>query len=487
MMLADLLTTLATQGALKPSRVPAMKTSIKSLAEALGHTSPGECPADWALREEATWGKALEDHWRTLETQGRPAGASMRRNTRNDIRKVFTLAEASGLLTAPLPTRLLPRLSTRQVFLRERSTTAPYKSTYNNQGARRYWLPQAQWPPDITEGFQAYRARCGGRLRETTFQTYVKCLATYLGYHAHIVGHPLTWDEVFDPAHVTAFMRWHAERLGRSSTAHGQLVAIKLTTMAQVLGYRQAEALGALRRELKPPAPLHAKRQHHWVDLDTLETVAETCLAEGRAPYNIQKATRFPGAQRAVGFQRGVLLKLLRRIPLRSRNLREMQLDRHLWKEQTTGHWHLTLPATISKSAAVASRSTSTRSISQPTAPSLSPSSRNGSPCTAPSCRARRLPFVFLTQCGRPFTERSIHQTLSEAVAQRTGQRFYPHLARSIWATEFLLSDKAPDWMTAAVMLGDKVGTVMASYYDLVDQAHHAKASAFLDKKLHAG
>ena len=314
MMLADLLTTLATQGALKPSRVPAMKTSIKSLAEALGHTSPGECPADWALREEATWGKALEDHWRTLETQGRPAGASMRRNTRNDIRKVFTLAEASGLLTAPLPTRLLPRLSTRQVFLRERSTTAPYKSTYNNQGARRYWLPQAQWPPDITEGFQAYRARCGGRLRETTFQTYVKCLATYLGYHAHIVGHPLTWDEVFDPAHVTAFMRWHAERLGRSSTAHGQLVAIKLTTMAQVLGYRQAEALGALRRELKPPAPLHAKRQHHWVDLDTLETVAETCLAEGRAPYNIQKATRFPGAQRAVGFQRGVLLKLLRRI-----------------------------------------------------------------------------------------------------------------------------------------------------------------------------
>ena len=44
MTLADLLTELATRGALKTSRVPAMKTSLKYLAAALGHGEPGAVP-----------------------------------------------------------------------------------------------------------------------------------------------------------------------------------------------------------------------------------------------------------------------------------------------------------------------------------------------------------------------------------------------------------------------------------------------------------
>ena len=96
-------------------------------------------------------------------------------------------------------------------------------------------------------------------------------------------------------------------------------------------------------------------------------------------------------------------------------------------------------------------------------------------------------PFLFLTQYGTPYTQRSLHTELSGAVAMRTGQRFYPHLIRTIWATEYLTADEKPDWITAAVMLGDKVATVMARYHDLVDQAHHPKAKAFLDKALRTG
>jgi hypothetical protein len=485
MMLADLLATLGTQGALKKSRVPAMKTSLGYLAKALGHSSPEECPADAALSQEGTWAKALEDHWRTLETPDRTISAYTRRNVRNDIRKVFKLASASGLLKAPLPERLLPRPAKRDVFRRAQEASTPYTATYRNQGSRRYWLPQAQWPPDIVQGFQAYRARCGLRLRETTFESYVKCLSTYLGYHAHIVGRPLTWDDAFDPAHVTAFMRWHAERLRRTSTTHGQTVAIKLATIAKVLEHRHAEALEALRRTFKAPAPLHTKRLH-WVSLDILETVADACLAEGRAPFITHPSTRSPGAQRAVQFQRGVILKLLIRVPLRSRNVREMQLDRNLWKDPATGHWHLEFAGDELKighrGAAINKYELNLSTYRAEFIPLLEEwltVHRRKLP------GAQASPFVFLTQYGKPHIAKTLHADLSYIVSARTGQRFYPHLIRTIWATEYL--EKTQDFTTVATMLGNTLNVVMRTYYDIVHKDQHAKAAAFLSTALHTG
>jgi hypothetical protein len=71
---------------------------------------------------------------------------------------------------------------------------------------------------------------------------------------------------------------------------------------------------------------------------------------------------------------------------------------------------------------------------------------------------------------------------LSEAVAMRTGQRFYPHLIRTIWATEYL--EKTQDFATAAVLLGDTLGTVMKTYYDIVNKNQFVKARAFLGEAL---
>ena len=113
MTLADVLTALSTCGALKKSRVPAMKTSLKYLAEALGHASPAQCPADAACLQEATWAKALEatrhagdagtDHLCEYTAQRAIIFASLR------------AAEAHGLHAgpppAPAPPPPPPRLS----------------------------------------------------------------------------------------------------------------------------------------------------------------------------------------------------------------------------------------------------------------------------------------------------------------------------------------------------------------------------------------
>ena len=95
--------------------------------------------------------------------------------------------------------------------------------------------------------------------------------------------------------------------------------------------------------------------------------------------------------------------------------------------------------------------------------------------------------LLFLTRGGKQYRSQGLRRELAYVVSRLTGQRFYPHLIRTIWPTEYLTQDDAPDWTTAAVMLGDKVATVMAHYHDLVDQPHHAKAKVFLDKKLHTG
>ena len=67
----------------------------------------------------------------------------------------------------------------------------------------------------------------------------------------------------------------------------------------------------------------------------------------------------------------------------------------------------------------------------------------------------------------------------------RTGKRFYPHIVRTMWATEYLKDTQ--DFQTAATMLGDQLRTVIATYYDVVHKEQIPKASAFLDKKLRTG
>ena len=482
MTLADLLTDLDTRGALSPSRGKDLKTSLRYLAAALGHPSLEQCPVDAACRDPQAWSPALEAHFATLEAQGRTISAVTRRNTRNNLRVVFRLAEASGLLTAPLPPRLLARPH-RESFERQMQATTPYQATYRPQNGPRYFgLPPAQWPPDIQAGWREYQARCGLRLRETSFQTYTRSLTTYLGYVANICGRTPTWSDVFDVAQLTEFVRWHGARVGRPVRVHGRHIVILIAAMAKVLKHPHARELADLRNTLKPPAPMHTKRAH-WVSLAQLEEIAESYLTEGRTPLVDKPGTRSPGTQRASRFQRGVMLKLLVRIPLRQRNVREMRRDEHLYKDQA-GHWQLHFAGDDLKIGTRQGRvneyNINLSEHCDDLIPVLEEFFTVYRPKLPGSATSR---FVFLTQSGRPFRQSSLYTELSVAVAMRTGQRFYPHLIRTIWATEYLTATQ--DYATAATMLGDTLAVVMKTYYDIVHKDQHAKAKAFLNTALH--
>jgi hypothetical protein len=483
MTFAEIFTALETKGVLPAGRVKDMKTSLRYLAQALGHTSPEECQVGKDGLDPTTWTDALETHFCALEARGRQVSAATRRNTRNNLRVLFRLANEHDVLAAPMSPRLFTK-STRRDFIRQHWASTPYPSTYRPTiGPRRYGLHQSQWPDDITQGFKEYQRRCGLRLRESTFRIYANQMVSYVGYFANICGRTPTWDDLFDVANLTEFVRWQAKRVERSVTTQGHHVTRLLATMANVLGRPERQALFDFRQALPTEVPLHNKRLH-WIDLRELEAVAEDLLAEGRGPFIVESRTRNSGAHRSSQFQRGLILKLLVRIPLRQRNIREMQLGKHLSKDQHTGHWHLEFRGDELKIGARGGQVNTFHVDLTSYCPAFLPwleefltVHRRRLPNSADS------PFLFLSTHGKPFSAVGLGQTLSHTVAMRTGKRFYPHLIRTIWASEFL--KETGDFTTAATMLGDTIGTVMKTYYDVVHADQHAKAANFLASALH--
>ena len=486
MMLADLLTTLVTRNVFRATRAKDLQTSLRYLAAALGYPSPSACPVDATSLAVETWLQALEAHFDALTAQGRTISPATRRNTRHNLRVVFRGAEAQGLLTAPLPVPLLAR-SSRRDFDRHQRATAPYQANYHPPTGLRGWgLPRAQWPPEVQAGWQAYQTHRGLRLRETTVRSYAQRLETYLGYILHVVGRPPTWEDCFDPTQLAAFVRWHGQRLGRPISVQGRSVVVVMVAMAKAMAHPHAQALATLRGTLPPPTPLHIKRTH-WVSLAQLEAVAEALLHEGRAPLASHQIAQHPRAHRATRFAKGLMLKLLVRVPLRQRNVREMRIDEHLYQDQAPPcHWHLHFQGSDLKVATRGGQINKYHIDLTDYCPDLLPALEEW--LTEHRLRlpgAATSPFLFLTQKGRPFTAPFLRDELASAVAMRTGKRFYPHLIRTIWATECLKQTR--DYTLAATMLGDTEQMVIKTYHDVLDEDQHTKAKAFLSAALHAG
>jgi hypothetical protein len=477
MTFAELLTTLERRGALPPSRLKDCKTSLTYLATALGYDSLAHCPVDTSSPPPATWGEALETHFTALEAEGRTISAATRRNTRNNIRVILRLAETHGLRTAPLPPLLLAR-PRRHAFRRQQHASAPYQATYRSQvGPRYYALPERDWPPDIQAEWQHYLTECDVRLRATTLATTARCLTLYLGYLAHVVGRTPTWADVVSVAEVRGFVRWHGARVGRPVSAFGWLVTCKLAAIAVALQHPHARAMADFRNALQAPEPVHVKRQH-MLSLAQLEAVAEACLTAGRLPPVVDRRARHPGMRRASLFQKGVILKLLVRVPLRQRNVRELRLGDHLYQDEK-GHWHLHLSGRDLKVGMRGAQPHVYHLNLTELFPEWVAVLEEWLTVQRPRLpRAQEAPWVFLTIQGKAFTSRTLGGELKEEVAMRTGVRFYPHLIRTIWATEYL--EATQNFAVAATMLGDTIGMVMKTYYDIVNKDQHAKARDFL-------
>lgn len=480
MTLMELLTTLEAQGSISANRVKDVKTSVRYLALAVGKDTPEQCQEADFLLPPAVWKEKLDGYFLTQQQRGKTISPHTLRNTRNNLSFLFRTAQQSEVLATP---ESLPQVSLTQVAARKvLAQTSPFAKHWKAARTQSYRLAFEQWPPDMQTTWLTYCASRHLKTRQTTLRNREKFLTCYIGYLITVEECALQWDDLFNIAFLDRFVRWHSQRLDVRLSTLAKHMTETLRTLASHLNHPALTAIQHYCRDLPVPEPMHDKQRYSFT-LHELETVALAMLQDAYKPLiGIAPRIKNHGLKRALHHQHALMLRLLVRIPIRSRNLREIQLEKNLYKDGA-GHWHLRFSGEELKIGTRNGR-TNTYHVNLSTyCPGLL--SHLEEFLTIYRRRipnAESSPFLFLTRTGRPPNEHDIRSMLSMVVFQRTKKRFYPHLIRTIWATEYIT--KTGDFTTAAHMLGDTVQVVLRQYHEFIEREHKDKASQFLTAAL---
>jgi len=174
------------------------------------------------------------------------------------------------------------------------------------------------------------------------------------------------------------------------------------------------------------------------------------------------------------------MLRLWRYIPLRQRNMREMELNEHLVKK-ADGTWHLTFRGEQLKVASKRGKiNVFTVPFPEPLTPVLEEYLRVWRPILLRKAGAPSN-HVFLNNLGKPYIQVTLYAATSTHVYHYTGKYWHPHIIRTVWATEMI--HKGLDLLKVAEMLNDRFETVVANYSHLLHKDFAAKAYELLDQR----
>jgi hypothetical protein len=472
MTLSELLNQVSAQDTIPPSRLKDLKTAVRYLARASGAASPDLIPhAETLARHYRT---TVQSYFASMTPQPSPHTI---RNVLNNLSFLFRRAYSLGLIATftHRPER------TRRDAIAEADRTSPYK---RRKPGDKYACPFHEWPEAIQKEWTRYSESKKFEIRLPTQEKYQRCLSEFIGYSRRMEALPISsWDDLFDLHRLAGFLQWHAERCHVSPiTIRGLFLAKELKTFARHYQRPELPALVTFIKKLPTPEPMHDKQNSdHCITLQELEDVGLSLLKDARTPPKtpVNASHQYPGTQKATRHQMGLILRLLVRVPLRNRNIREMQLNRNLYKDQH-GIWQLRFHGDELKVRARRGRINEFR-LPFPTdlLPHLEEFLATQRPVLSQNNQETH---VFINRFGHPYTQTTISAALTDHVMLRLGKRFYPHLVRTIWTDTFLLSTH--DISTAAFMLNDSPETMIKHYHELRANDHIQKAQQFTQSLL---
>jgi hypothetical protein len=475
---------LEAQDSLPAKRVKDIKTSIRYLARALGKETPEQCQQNDFLLLPTVWKEKLNRYFLDQQQHGKTISPHTLRNTRQNLSFLFRTAQQCTVLTPPQP---LPPVSlSSQTAAQVLAHTSPYAQHWHAGHTQApYRLASEQWPPDIQSTWLNYCDSKRLKVRQTSLRFSESCLSSYIGFLINIEGSSPQWDDLFDITTLDRFVRWHSQRVVVRLSVQANMTVKTIGTLASHFDHPALPAIRKYRSELPIPEPLHNK-QRGLPTLADLEAVALAILQDAYKPRtSLGTTTKHLGLRGALGHQHALMLRLLVRVPLRSRNLREIQLEKNLYKDDA-GHWHLSFSGEELKIGTRKGRTNTYHVDLTAYCPDLLPHFeeflalyRLRIPNAAIS------PFLFLTKTGQPYASQEICAMLTLLVFKRIKKRFYPHLIRTIWATEYIT--QTGDFTTAAHMLGDTVQMVLQRYHEIIEREHKDKARNFLTAALRQG
>jgi hypothetical protein len=227
----------------------------------------------------------------------------------------------------------------------------------------------------------------------------------------------------------------------------------------------------------------HKTNPIHAVSLRELEQLGLQLLEQSRHPARTTGPVKRKGLQRAITCQTALLIRLWWRVPMRSRSMREMDValpgvyvsEPRLYQDEH-GVWQLRYQGEQLK---IGKRRGKPNEFHVPFPPGLVPHLEEYLRVFRPIIpNADRDPHVFISRDGTPLSSAMIRDRFTYTVYAALGKRLYPHLLRTMWTDQYLLSSGG-DIDTAAYMLNDKPETVLQHYHELVGERQVTKAYAF--------
>jgi Phage integrase family len=476
---------------LKPSRIGPMRTAIKQYAAILG-VPPAACPPDVYHVPEARLARLIDDH--APPTLG-PSGL---RNLKNNLRFLFRTGVTLGLIP-PLREMLQSWQDTRKL-------TTPHIPRH--EGIRRDPYRLHPLPPTLAADIAHYLGWCASpfapdrpssiKKRPISQRNSYRALTQVAGFAVQVHGFPpedLTLRQLVEPAMVQAFVAWWIERRGAVTRGiyitMGQLIVVARYWLKEEA---LADELTRIKGYLPPPEQVRDKRQH-WLPLATLEAIGRSRyplhaqrLLDTAYARKIRARLDDPQAHpelrgrplRGTAFYVGVslILRLLVRLPLRQRNIREMRLGRNLIR-LPDGTWRITFRGAELK---IAQRHGREHQVTYAFPPDLQELLEEWLTVWRPRLVKPADTHVFVTGRGTPFTVGDLYTLICRTTWKFSGVAVNPHLIRDIWATEYIKSTR--DVVGAAYMLGDTVEIVLQHYAHLLDAEAEQRATAWLRTQL---
>jgi len=442
----------------KDSRIAGTKTAVKALAHALGYLHASECPQE-------AYTKPLETLYHKVEKLQAGKGPHVIRNTKNFLSYMMRKAQERAVLALPPPT-LQPRFSHKALL-----------ESPNRQGYVRiapYYLKFADWPDRLRKDWDDFyrwatadyvkgRASSLKKKPISLHMVYQPVMQAFYGYLVKEKGFSpsdFSFDQLRDFSLIHAFVDWHINTLHGKVTAiiYGALRTFKALTAQYFKDEALLEQLRTLAREIPRPVKTYNKEEV-WVPLAELRKV-------GEAIWPTKKLEDIPG--NGAGFARdaglSLMVQLWCNIPYRQRNMREMELGKNLYKN-TDGEWTLHFAGEQLK---IAQKQGKENIFELAFPPRLVPLLEQYLEIWRPVLvRKGRDPsqHVFLNVLGKPYNVYAMRVAVLRLVYRYTEKKLHPHLIRTIWATEYI--KKTGDIYRAAVMLNDKLETVVANYSHL--------------------
>lgn len=449
-----------------------LKTAVRVLASALQCSDPRYCG-------DELFNLPLPTLYHRLDTYLQEQGKSNHtiRNIKNNVSRMFRLAEAHHLLN------IVPATPTR----RFKPMEMPNRPGSECIKVPKIGLPFSQWPVILQTEFAAYEKwataaivhgrDASRRKRQTTFKNYRGFCESYFGFLINIchIEEP-HFDQLFDLDLLHRFVEWHVNEIHQRSNYF--IIQFLHFVTSVIRQYRTDfldvyPAIVKLKKTLPIPPETYNKNDA-WVPLATIEQIA-LALYPKKEPWQLRR-----GAGTALHAGLSLMLRLWTFIPYRKRNMCEMELDDNLY-QTSEGTWRIRFVGDQLKVAAKRGR---TNVFDLPFPPTLVPVLEDYLARWRPILSAKtnhRYPHVFLNNRGRPHTD-EIRETLRNIIYSYTGKHWHPHVIRSVWTTEWIRNTHG-DFYTAAIMLNDRIETIIKNYAHLLEEDIAEKAYRLIEER----